>query len=360
MLPTDADDQHPLTEIKVGSDGLLKLISTSGSDEFICQVARHTSGAKGIKLPPDDRALIRYLFRNGHTTPLEFAEACFFWRLPMDAWRQGVRHRTASINEYSTRYREAIDECNQLRPDEWRLQSKTNRQGSSGVLVESVDPSTGWPAGYELKPVRDGDQTVQMRFPPDGKGNPHVYPCELTPGAYLTERQEKLQEHARQVYNERLEFGVAFEVARTDLPLSTYTELFWKCDMNNILRFLSLRMHSHAQKEIREYADAMYAMLKPRFPFTIEAFDDFDHRRGAVILSRLDIEVIRGMLGQLVPDPDHPDWSSLWGGGHKQWNDHEQWLKEQGRKNTTVGERVECLAKLKRLGLVPEKTDLSS
>jgi thymidylate synthase (FAD) len=348
------------TKIKCGSDGFLQLIDVSGSDEFICHVARHTSGSKGIKLPPDDRALIRYLIRNMHTTPIEFAEACFFWRVPMDTWRQGVRHRTASINEYSTRYREAIDECNQLDADEWRLQSKTNRQGSSGGVVQHADPTAGWPEGYELKPVRDGDQTVQMRFPPEGQGNPFVYGCDLTPGAYLTERQEKLQAHARQVYEERVAFGVAFEVARTDLPLSTYTELFWKCDLNNILKFLSLRMHSHAQKEIREYADAMYEMLKPRFPYVIEAFDDFDSKRGGLLLSRLDVEVIKGLLDQLVPDPDHPDWASLWGGGHEQWNEHENWLKGQGRKNTTVGERVECLAKLKRLGIVPEKIDLST
>lgn len=335
-------------EKKIGSDGLLKLVQVSGSDEFICRVARSTSGSGGIKLPQDDRALIRYLMRNAHTTPIEFAEAVFFVRVPMDTWRQWIRHRTASVNEYSTRYRTAIDEMSGLDPDEWRLQSKANRQGSAGSVA------TEWPADWKTTEVRRSGSQTPVIFQCNSKGEPLFEAGALTPGEYLTSRQGEVQKCAREVYEERLELGVAFEVARKDLPLATYTEAYWKCDLNNIFRFLSLRTHSHAQKEIRDYADAMCEMLRPHFPFCFEAFDDFDMRRGGVLLSRLEVEMMRKMLEQLIPDPTHPDWSSMLQSCEPaQWADFEQWQRDQGRKTIRVGERDEAHEKFRRLGLLP-------
>ncbi len=325
----------------------------TGSDAFICRVARSTSGAEKNKLPEDDRALIRYLFRHAHTTPVEFGEAVFFLRIQMDAWRQMVRHRTASINEYSTRYREAIDEAFTLRSDEWRLQSKANRQGSSGNVAEYKD-SDLWPADWPLVPLKQhvSGVTIDGTGRANKKGQVISTNASITVGEFLSDRQEEVQELAREVYEERVNLGVAFEVARKDLPLSTYTELYWKCDLNNIFRFLSLRMHAHAQKEIREYAEAMYALLKPHFPMCFEAFDDFDTRRGGLLLSRLEVEMIQKMVGDRIAN-HYPTESTLAHCEPAQWAEFEQWQKDQGRKAVRVGERDEAKVKFRRLGLLP-------
>lgn len=345
---------EPKTEINVGSGGLIKLDLVTGSDEYICRVARSTSGADKNKLPEDDRGLIRYLIRHMHTTPIEFGEAVFFVRCPMDVWRQWIRTRMASVNEYSTRYRPAIDESAELGQDEWRLQSKGNRQGSDGGQV--VDR---WPDSWSVKVIKDyryGD-VRETRFLHDSSGQPIIEEGVMTPGEYLCSRQSEVRQCAQDVYKERLEFGVAFEVARKDLTLSTYTEAYWKCDLNNLLKFLSLRMDHHAQQEIREYANAMYELVRPHFPMLFEAFDDFDPRRGGLLLTRLDVEVIRDILGTLISDPSHPDWQSLWP-DHPNWLAFEQWQRDQGRKTIRVGERDECIVKLKRLGVLPQSFTL--
>jgi thymidylate synthase (FAD) len=206
----------------------------------------------------DDRKLLRYLLRHRHTTPFEQCEMKFLIRIPMDAWRQMIRHRTANVNEYSTRYVEAIDRNDVTPSDGWRSQSKNNKQGSSGEVE-------GWPD-----------------YMPD---------THLTPGEYLSAKEFDFHKQAREVYQERLAFGVAREQARKDLPLSTYTEAYWKCDLHNILHFLGLRMDSHAQKEIRDYANAMASIVKQLFPVTYQAF--LDYRLNAIQLSALDIQVIQ-------------------------------------------------------------------
>ena len=211
---------------------------------------------------PGDRNLLRYLMRHRHTTPFEMVELKFLVRVPMDCWRQWIRHRTASVNEYSTRYTTAIDSCQTTHPDEWRLQSGSNKQGSSGFLEE-------WPK--EMKP--DGESL-------------------MTAGQLLSTKERNLQEFTREVYNQRLEFGVAGEQARKDLPLSTYTEAYWKCNLHNLLHFLGLRMDSHAQQEIREYASTIGCeIVKHLFPMVWEAFNDY--RLNAMYMSRLDVEVLR-------------------------------------------------------------------
>jgi len=132
----------------------------------------------------------------------------------MDCWRQWIRHRTANVNEYSTRYSVAIDAAQKTPPDKWRAQSSDNRQGSAGYLSRA-----------------------------EGLG--------------LTEKEAQLQDLARSTYDARLKAGVAREQARKDLPLSTYTEAYWKVDLHNLLHFLRLRMDDHAQEEIRAYAITM-------------------------------------------------------------------------------------------------------
>jgi thymidylate synthase (FAD) len=202
-----------------------------GSDKAVIRAARVSYG-KGAKKVQDDRGLLRYLMRHRHTTPFEMCEFEFHVRVPMDCWRQWIRHRMASVNEYSTRYSLAIDSAQRTTPENWRLQSKNNKQGSDGFL------------GVEI-------------------------------GRSLSYEERDMQVIARRTYERRTELGVAREQARKDLPLSTYTEAYWKIDLHNLLHFLSLRLDQGAQHEIRVYAGAIARILKDAVPLTFSAFEDY-------------------------------------------------------------------------------------
>lgn len=235
---------------KVLDDGFVRVVDYMGCDESVVQAARVSYG-KGTKKLNEDRGLIRYLLRHDHTTPFEMAEIKLHLRVPMDCWRQWIRHRTANINEYSTRYSLAIDASQKTAPGEWRTQSKDNKQGSEGFL-------------------------------------------EIGLGTQLTQQEQELQDFSRQVYNERVEKGIAREQARKDLPLSTYTEAYWKIDLHNLLHFLLLRMHPHAQFEIRSYANLIgHEIVKRWCPTVWEAF--LDYRVQGSKLTRLEIDIIRAI-----------------------------------------------------------------
>lgn len=239
--------------------GFIRVIDYMGSDASICQAARISYGA-GTRSVSDDESLIRYLMRNLHTTPMEMCEIKLHVKMPMDVCRQWIRHRTANVNEYSTRYSEAIDDAQKTAPDAWRSQSTTNKQGSGGTVAE-------WPGGFD--------------------------PAETTadPGQHLSDAEELLHDLARSVYDERLKFGVAREQARKDLPLSTYTELYWKIDLHNLFHFLRLRMDNHAQLEIRSYADVIGNQIVAKWvPLAWKAFCDY--RKDGMSLSNLDIQAI--------------------------------------------------------------------
>lgn len=229
------------------NDGFVRVVDAMGNDDSIVQAARISYG-KGTKRLSEDRGLIRYLMRHRHSTPFEMCELKLHVRVPMDCWRQWIRHRTANVNEYSTRYSEAIDSCHVTEPGDWRSQSKANRQGSLGVL---------------------------------GAEN----------GAKLTQKELEFHQLAKTVYKERLAAGVAREQARKDLPLSTFTEAYWKIDLHNLFHFLSLRMDSHAQYEIRQYATVIGTQIVAAWcPMAWEAFSDY--RLGSMFLSHLDQQVI--------------------------------------------------------------------
>ncbi len=235
-------------QFKVLDDGFIRVVDYMGSDAAIVQAARVSYG-EGTKKVHEDRGLIRYLMRHRHTTPFEMCEIKFHVRVPMDAWRQWIRHRTANVNEYSTRYSVAIDAAQATEPGGWRSQSDSNRQGSAGYLPKDL-------------------------------------------GRELTEQEKELHETSRRIYEERLEKGVAREQARKDLPLCTYTEAYWKIDLHNLLHFLSLRMDSHAQYEIRAYAEVIGKEVVSRWcPAVWEAF--MDYRANARFLSGIDVQVIR-------------------------------------------------------------------
>jgi thymidylate synthase (FAD) len=280
-------------KLSVLDDGFVALVDVMGDDGSVVQAARVSYG-EGTRKVSDDRQLIRYLLRHAHTTPFEMAELKFVVRVPMDCWRQWIRHRTASVNEYSTRYSLAIDAMQGTSDDQWRSQAASNRQGSG----ESLPPTAG-----------------------------HQH----------TAAEQELQALARRVYEERLAAGIAREQARKDLPLSTYTEAYWKIDLHNLLHFLALRMDPHAQLEIRRYAETIgHQIVAPLFPLVWEAF--LDYRMESVRLTRLDREVIRRLAAAgHVPAPQaaflaaqDPSWQGL----------------------DRCRERDECLAKLRDLGLV--------
>lgn len=264
--------------------GFVRLIDYMGDEAAIVQAARVSYGA-GTKTWREDRGLIRYLLEHGHTTPFEMVSLKLHVRAPMDVWRQWIRHRTAKVNEYSTRYSEAIDDCAQIPADGWRTQSKDNRQGSSG-FVES------WPEGF------DGGRIFPLLDRETGETIGHARPSDTcSPGEYLSSRQDELLRSAREVYEERLRFGVAREQARKDLPLSTMTEAYWKMDMHNLLMFLGKRQHSDAQAEIRCFADAIAGIVEIGYPAVWEAHCDFDRHKDAVSLSRPEIEAFAAALG---------------------------------------------------------------
>ncbi len=228
-------------------DGFVRVIDYMGSDYSIVQAARVSYG-KGTKKSREDEQLIRYLLRHHHTSPFEMCEIKFHLRVPMDCWRQWIRHRTANVNEYSTRYSIAIDAAQKTQPDKWRLQSTSNRQGSEGFL----DAETG---------------------------------------EKFSEQETELHNFAKKIYNERIKAGIAREQARKDLPLSTYTEAYWKIDLQNLLHFLALRMESHAQLEIREYANTIGEKIVSKWcPLVWKAFKDYQF--GAMELSRQEIDII--------------------------------------------------------------------
>lgn len=214
--------------------GFVALVDHMGGDDAILQAAR-TSYGKGTKRVNTDRGTLRYLMRHRHSTPFEMVELKFHIGMPMDAWRQHIRHRTANVNEYSTRYSEAIDATAETPPDQWRIQSTTNKQGSGGLL---------------------DNQDIAKQ---------------------LTAREAELHKLSRTVYAERLEVGVAREQARKDLPLSTYTMAYWKNDLHNLLHFLTLRCDTHAQLEIRSYALVMASIAKVVAPMAVEAWVDYHH-----------------------------------------------------------------------------------
>jgi thymidylate synthase (FAD) len=296
-MATNAEQVSQLRwqKFSVLDDGFVCLVDIMGDDQSVVQAARVSYG-EGTRKVSDDRGLIRYLLRHRHTTPFEMAEIKLLVRVPMDCWRQWIRHRTANVNEYSTRYSLAIDAMQTTSPEGWRTQAANNRQGSGAAL-------------------------------------------ELVDGEKLTAAETEFQRAARALYEQR----IAREQARKDLPLSTYTEAYWKVDLHNLLHFLALRMDSHAQWEIREYARTIgEQIVQPLFPLVWEAF--VDYRTEGVYLTRLDRGVIVRLMQRLATS------------GRSQATD-EDFLAVQDPTWADLArsrERDECRDKLKLLNILPQ------
>jgi len=256
----DQEKSHEAFKVhKVLDAGFVRLVDCMPSptdpesitaDAAMVQAARVSYG-KGTKTINEDAGLISYLIKNRHTTPLEMVEMKFHCRMPMFIARQWIRHRTASVNEYSARYSQVPDLA--YIPDSSRVlgQSKTNKQNSSGSLDSQV--------------VSD-----------------------------FIGRLETVSSEAHGDYEEFLEKGVSRETARMFLPVNFYTEWYWKIDMHNLFHFLSLRADSHAQYEIRVYAEKMLDICKQIAPIATEAF--INHRMNSVTFSGDELDIIRSLM----------------------------------------------------------------
>lgn len=241
-------------EIKVLDKGFVRLVDYMGGDQRIVQAARVSYGA-GTKTLRQDRGLIHYLLKNEHTSPFEQVILTFHTKMPIFVARQWVRHRTARLNEISGRYSIMRDEFYVPEPDQMRGQSSDNKQARSDEVL---------PNAAEMIAEMEADQ-------------------------------RQLYSH----YEGMIEGGLAREVARANLPLSLYTEWYWQIDLHNLLRFLRLRMDSHAQYEIRVYAEAMAQCAKAVAPLAYEAFEE--HILGSARFSRAECEALTALLsGQPV------------------------------------------------------------
>ena len=247
--------------VQVLDKGFVGLVDYMGTDNSVVQAARVSYGT-GTKKVQEDRGLIRYLMRHEHTTPFEMCEVKFHIRLPIFVMRQLIRHRTAQVNEYSGRYSVMTDEF--YVPKKFEKQSKTNMQGRD----ESLDDQQG----------------------------------------KLTWMMDDVHNNAYGMYEELLELDVARETARAVLPVSNYTEAYWKCNIKNFLHMASLRMDSHAQWEIQEFARAMYGLVKPLYPVICEAFEDY--KQQGVRLSRMEANLAKTMFGDFIDEWDEyvTDW----------------------------------------------------
>jgi thymidylate synthase (FAD) len=241
-------------EVKVHDHGLVALLDVmprfapvgKTADFAIVQAARVSYG-EGTKQINEDRGLIRYLARHRHTTPFEMVEFKFHHVMPIFVARQWIRHRTANVNEYSARYSVVRDRFFKPTPENVRRQGTSNRQGGD-------------------EPMDSGTASDFLN--------------------YLDEVEKSYER-----YQEFLDKGVSREIARIALPASVYTEWYWKIDLHNLFHFLSLRMDPHAQQEIRDFANAMFALIKPIVPIAAEAFIDYNFE--SMHLTRLEIEAIK-------------------------------------------------------------------
>ncbi len=238
--------------------GFVRVIDYMGDDSAIVQAARVSYG-RGTRRVQEDAGLIRYLMRHRHTTPFEMCEIKFHVKLPIFVARQWIRHRTASVNEYSARYSILDKEFYIPSPDHLAAQSATNRQGRGDIL--------------------HGDEAAEV--------------LDL-----LRSDAERCYDHYAHMLNEGdadpTRQGLARELARMNLTLNTYTQWYWKTNLHNLFHFLSLRADAHAQYEIRVYADEMMRITEAWVPVAATAFRDY--RLGAVTLSAQMVAVVKRML----------------------------------------------------------------
>ncbi len=249
-------------EYPVLDHGFVRVVDYMGDDAAVVQAARVSYGA-GTRQVREDRGLIRYLMRHRHTTPFEMCSIKVHVKLPIFVARQWIRHRTASVNEHSARYSVLDREFYLPDPEDLAGQTGSNRQGRDGPLPAAA-------AGEIRRLLEEDARQAHRRYawllnlPSDGSPADPDRPA------------------------------LARELARINLPLSTYTQWYWKTDLHNLLHFLQLRTDAHAQTEIRAYAEALLGIVQRWVPLVAEAFADY--RLAAAELSRPMLDVVRAWL----------------------------------------------------------------
>ncbi|WP_375319442.1 FAD-dependent thymidylate synthase [Candidatus Tisiphia endosymbiont of Oplodontha viridula] len=248
--------------IKVLDHGFIRVIDYMGDDGSIVQAARVSYG-KGTKQLSQDKGLINYLMRHKHTTPFEMCDIKFHIKLPIFVARQWIRHRTASVNEYSARYSILGNEFYLPEKQNLAAQSTTNKQGRSDEEI----------------PEEIADKVLVL-LEKDAKICYQHY----------TEMMNQ-DEHGNIIDEDTI--GITRELARMNLTLNYYTEWYWKINLHNLLNFLLLRADSHAQYEIRVYAEKMLEIVKDWVPFTYDAFKEYRiegsniSKKGLAVIKRL-------------------------------------------------------------------------
>jgi thymidylate synthase (FAD) len=249
--------------IKVLDHGFVRVVDYMGDDSAVVQAARVSYG-RGTKKSLQDKGLINYLMRHRHTTPFEMCDIKFHIKLPIFIARQWIRHRTASVNEYSARYSLLSNEFYLPDRDNLTPQSSTNKQGrSSEALPENI-------ALRVLATIKEDSLRCYKN--------------------YVAMMNQDEQGNIIDEDN----VGITRELARINLTLNHYTEWYWKINLHNLLHFLALRADSHAQYEIRVYAEVMLDIVKAWVPFVYEAF--IEHRKNGANISKTGLEIVRKMV----------------------------------------------------------------
>lgn len=255
-------EQHLYTAYPVLDHGFVRVIDYMGDDTAIVQAARVSYG-EGTKHVSNDEGLIRYLMRHWHSTPFEMCEIKLHVKLPVFVARQWIRHRTANVNEYSARYSILDREFYIPAPEHLAAQSSVNNQGRGATLE-------GTEAARVLEILKADSTRAYDNY------------------------QAMIADEDQQ--------GLARELARMNLPTNIYTQWYWKVDLHNLLHFLRLRADSHAQYEIRVYADEICRLVADWVPFAYSAFEDY--RLGGATLSGKALDCVRRMIAGEAVDKD--------------------------------------------------------
>lgn len=276
----DALEEILYEPIKVLDHGFVRVVDYMGDDNAVVQAARVSYG-KGTKKVSQDQGLINYLMRHRHTTPFEMCDIKLHIKLPIFVARQWIRHRTASVNEYSARYSILDKEFYVPEPQHLAAQSEVNNQGRGNVLV-------GDEAEHVLAMLKHDSVQAYSHY------------------------QEMLNlDEQGQILNED-NSGLARELARMGLPVNYYTQWYWKINLHNLMHFLSLRADSHAQYEIRVYAEAMLDIMRKWVPLSYQAFTEY--RQKGAHLSRTGLQVVRRMIsGENVTQDNSGLTTREWG-----------------------------------------------
>jgi thymidylate synthase (FAD) len=279
--------------IPVLDHGFIRVIDYMGDDSSIVQSARVSYG-KGTKKVSTDEGLIRYLMRHWHSTPFEMCEIKYHVKLPIFIARQWIRHRTANVNEYSARYSILDKEFYIPAKEQLSAQATNNRQGRGDLI-------TGEQADEVLKILKDDAVRTYDNY------------------------EKMLNERFDGTIIDEKKSGLARELARMNLTLNSYTQWYWKTDLLNLMNFLFLRGDSHAQYEIRVYAEKMLETVKKWVPITHAAF--LDYRVGAAHLSSKGLKIVKSMInGNKVSYEDS-------GLSKREWN---ELMKVIDKKNLIV------------------------